>query len=60
MPNGFIMPLPPTELDHAAAVMDWYRLRGEYSENRIKELKPGFGMERMPCGQFAANVTRHA
>jgi len=42
--------------DDAAAVMDWYGMRGEYSENRIKELKLGFGMERMPCGQFAANA----
>ncbi|MDQ6959568.1 MAG: IS1380 family transposase [Mariprofundaceae bacterium] len=42
--------------DDAASVMDWYRLRGECSENRIKELKLGFGMERMPCGQFAANA----
>jgi hypothetical protein len=30
--------------------------RGECSENRIKELKIGFGMERMPCGQFEANA----
>ena len=29
---------------------------GEVSENGIKELKIGFGMERMPCGQFAANA----
>jgi len=42
--------------DDAEAVMDWYGMRGEYSENRIKELKLGFGMERMPCGQFAANA----
>lgn len=42
--------------DTAAAVMNWYRMRGEHSENRIKELKIGFGMERMPCGQFAANA----
>lgn len=34
----------------------WYNQRGECSENRIKELKIGFGMERMPCGQFAANA----
>ncbi len=34
----------------------WYRQRGEVSENGIKELKIGFGMERMPCGQFAANA----
>ena len=26
------------------------------AENGIKELKIGFGMERMPCGQFAANA----
>jgi len=26
-------------------------------ENRIKELKIGFGMQRMPCGQFEANAT---
>ena len=34
----------------------WYRQRGDVSENGIKELKIGFGMERMPCGQFAANA----
>ena len=37
-------------------VLRWYNQRGEYSENRIKELKIGFGMERMPCGQFEANA----
>ena len=40
----------------AEMVMDWYHQRGECSENRIKELKIGFGMERMPCGQTAANA----
>jgi len=40
----------------AEMVMDWYHQRGECSENRIKELKIGFGMERMPCGQSAANA----
>lgn len=34
----------------------WYDQRGEFSENRIKELKIGFGMERMPCGQCEANA----
>ena len=34
----------------------WYDQRGECSENRLKELKIGFGMERMPCGQFEANA----
>jgi hypothetical protein len=37
-------------------VVNWYNQRGEYSENRIKDLKIGFGMERMPCGQFEANA----
>jgi len=40
----------------AEVVMDWYHQRGECSENRIKELKIGFGMERMPCGQTVANA----
>lgn len=39
-----------------AATLIWYRQRGETSENGIKELKIGFGMERMPCGQFRANA----
>lgn len=38
------------------ATMDWYHARGEHSENRIKELKSDFAMERMPCGQFGANA----
>jgi len=37
-------------------VVAWYNQRGECSENRIKELKIGFGMERMPCGQLTANA----
>jgi hypothetical protein len=37
-------------------VVWWYHQRGECSENRIKELKIGFGMERMPCGQLTANA----
>jgi hypothetical protein len=44
------------KMDSAEAVMDWYYQRGECSENRIKELKIGFGMERMPCGQTVANA----
>ena len=40
----------------AEEVVKWYSQRGECSENRIKELKIGFGMERMPCGQFEANA----
>jgi hypothetical protein len=37
-------------------VVEWYNQRCDCSENRIKELKIGFGMERMPCGQFKANA----
>lgn len=40
----------------AAATLAWYAQRGETSENRIKELKLSFGMERMPCGQRTANA----
>ena len=40
----------------AEDVVAWYNQRGECSENRIKELKIGFGMERMPCGQLTANA----
>jgi len=42
--------------ESAQKTMAWYCQRGEASENRIKELKLGFGMERMPCGQFKANA----
>ena len=41
----------------AAEVITWYNKRGDTSENRIKDLKIGFGMERMPCGTLAANST---
>ncbi len=43
-------------IESAEEVVGWYNKRGECSENRIKELKIGFGMERMPCGQFEANA----
>lgn len=36
-------------------VIKWYNKRGDTSENRIKDLKIGFGMERMPCGTIEAN-----
>lgn len=44
------------ENEDAAATMEWYSKRGDHSENRIKELKLGFGMDYMPCGTFAANA----
>lgn len=37
-------------------ILLWYNQRGEASENRIKELKNDFGMERMPSGEFGANA----
>lgn len=37
-------------------IVGWYNQRGETSENRIKELKIGFGMEYMPCGTTKANA----
>jgi len=40
----------------AEETVAWYNQRGEASENRIKELKIGFGMARMPCGEFGANA----
>jgi hypothetical protein len=42
--------------EDAAATMEWYCQRGDASENRIKDLKIGFGMEYMPCGTFQANA----
>ena len=39
-----------------AWVVDWYNQRGEASENRLKELKTGFAMERMPSGNTKANA----
>lgn len=42
--------------ESAAATVAWYNARGEHSENRIKELKGGFAMERMPSGTLEANA----
>lgn len=42
--------------DKAQEVLAWYNQRSDKSENRIKDLKIGFGMERMPCGQTTANA----
>jgi len=55
--NGERYTIIATNRDESAEeVVKWYNQRGECSENRIKELKIGFGMERMPCGQFDANA----
>ena len=43
-------------VESAEETAAWYNRRGETSENRLKELKIGFGMERMPCGEKEANA----
>lgn len=37
-------------------VVHFYNQRGEYSENRIKELKSDFAARRVPCSDFDANA----
>jgi len=47
-----------TNISHdtpAADVVEWYNQRGA-AENHIKEVKYGFGLRRVPCGQLAANA----
>jgi hypothetical protein len=44
------------ENEDAAATLEWYSKRGDASENRIKDLKIGFGIDYMPCGTFEANA----
>ncbi len=43
------------EEKNAEEVLKWHNQRGQ-AENFNKELKIGFGMERMPCGQSHANA----
>jgi len=45
----------PEEEKETAEVLKWHNQRGQ-AENFNKELKIGFGMERMPCGQTHANA----
>ena len=45
----------PVEEKGAYAVLQWHNQRGQ-SENYHKELKIGFGMEKMPCGESSANA----
>ena len=44
------------EKEYAATTVEWYSKRGHASENRITELKIGFGMDYMPCETFAAKA----
>jgi hypothetical protein len=45
----------PEEQKSTAEVLAWHNQRGE-AENFNKELKSGFGMEQMPCGESSANA----
>lgn len=41
--------------DELTEIVHWHNGRGN-AENFNKEIKLGFGMDRMPCGQFTANA----
>ena len=45
----------PIEQKSAQKVLEWHNQRGQ-AENFLKELKGGFGLDRMPCGQLGANA----
>jgi len=45
----------PVEEKRAEEVLQWHNQRGQ-AENFNKELKSGFGMEQMPCGESWANA----
>ena len=42
--------------EDAEDVLAWYNQRSDKSENRLKELKDGVGLEGLPCGDFAGNA----
>jgi hypothetical protein len=56
--NGFTYRAIGTSLDHMSdgEIINWYNMRAEKSENKIKELMLDFGAAHMPCGQFEANA----
>ena len=45
----------PAEEKPAHEVLGWHNQRGQ-AENFNKELKTGFGMEQLPCGDSGANA----
>lgn len=54
--NAYCYHAVATNREQGASEIIWeHNQRGE-SENWHKELKLGFGMEQLPCGQFAANA----
>ncbi|VAW56622.1 hypothetical protein MNBD_GAMMA07-2494 [hydrothermal vent metagenome] len=52
----FYHAIASNKTETASDVKDWYCQRGETSENKIKELKLGMGMDRMPCGSQEGNA----
>lgn len=55
-PDPYNYHIIATNLEESAAeVVQFYNQRGEI-ENNFKELKHGFGMEWMPCGETQANA----
>jgi hypothetical protein len=55
-PRGRYTVIASNREETAEKTVQWYHQRGETNENRIKELKLGFGIERLPCGTLAANA----
>jgi hypothetical protein len=45
----------PVEQKSAVEVLKWHNQRGQ-AENFNRELKSGFGLDRLPCGQLGANA----
>ena len=45
----------PAEQEGALEVWEWQNPRGQ-AENFLQERKGGFGLDRMPCGQFEAHA----
>jgi hypothetical protein len=43
-------------IDPSAEAVVWRYNKRAHIENHIKEIKSGFGMGRMPCGEFLANA----
>jgi len=47
-----------TNLDYKTdhQIVQWYNLRAETSENKLKQLRSDFAGARLPCGDFGANA----
>jgi hypothetical protein len=47
-------------IDESAEQVVWRYNQRAHIENHIKEIRRGFGMDRMPCGEFLANSVHFA